>query len=135
MKDVADFVVGSTNRGAPQYSLFYRSIEHKTIRETAEDIGKKTFSSKYSHYVPIGGFTEEMKEFAAAICELQEKRHEADYDPHVRMKRSDVPAVVSTARAALAKYKSASADQRRAFLLLLLLKARPRDKDGRALKF
>jgi len=73
----------------------------------------------YQRYAPQDGFGADIRTFATAVVELQEKRHAADYDPMVQMKQSDAILVIGTARAALARFQSANADERAAFLTLL----------------
>jgi hypothetical protein len=122
--DAADLAVGSAYRTSPQYGLVYRSIDHRTIRETAEDLTKSKPPAKYQPYLPTGGFGADIRGFAGTIAQLQEKRHEADYNPLIRIGRSDVLVASREARTALQKYRTASDDERNAFLWLLLFRAR-----------
>jgi hypothetical protein len=62
--------------------------------------------------------------FGAAILELQQKRHNADYNVMIRMNRSDATLAVTTAKAALARFNKAGARRRVAFLSLLLFQPR-----------
>jgi hypothetical protein len=57
-------------------------------------------------------------------CELQGKRHAADYDPMIRMKTSDALFAIKTARAAVRRFSKASAARRHAFLSLLVFPPR-----------
>src|SRR5438477_676262 len=63
-----------------------------------------------------------MQAFAAAVLELQEKRHSADYDPSIRVKTSDAILAISTARSALNRFVTADPSRREAFLGLLLFR-------------
>jgi len=65
-----------------------------------------------------------MKEFAAAVLDLQERRHGADYDPSVRLGRSDAVLAVETARAALSRLQKADKESRDIFLTLLIFPPR-----------
>jgi hypothetical protein len=56
--------------------------------------------------------------------QLQEKRHQADYDPTVRVRASDAHSAIASARAALARFEQASDAERIAFLGLLLFPPR-----------
>lgn len=80
--------------------------------------------AKLARYEPPNGFGPNIKAFAAAALELQEKRHAADYDPSVRISRSDAVLAVSTARTALKRFRKVSAARRKAFLCLLLFEPR-----------
>jgi hypothetical protein len=79
---------------------------------------------RYRRYAPQGGFGTDIKAFATAVVELQEKRHTADYDPMVQMKQSDAILLTGTARAALTRFQNANADDRAIFLTLLLFEPR-----------
>jgi hypothetical protein len=104
--------------------LVYRSIDHRALRVLCEDVGKPTLPAKYAKYAPGGGFGPDLKAFAAAIIDLQEKRHLADYDPQFRVRASDAVVVVTAARDALTRFRSASRPQRRALMTLLLFSPR-----------
>jgi hypothetical protein len=120
----ADQFIGVTQRSTAQYRLVYRSIDHKALRLLCEDLKKQNLPAKYAAYAPGNGFGSNILAFSIAAVELQEKRHAADYDPSVRIRRSDAIVAVSAARAALARYRRASPQRRRAFLTLLLFPPR-----------
>ncbi|MBI3705386.1 MAG: hypothetical protein HY244_16435 [Rhizobiales bacterium] len=120
----ADQVIGVTKRTTSQYALVYRSIDHKTLREVCSEVKKQTLGAKYARYAPTKGFRSDIKAFAAATLELQEKRHAADYDPSIRVYSSDALLAVNTARTALKRLAGANAAQRKVFLSLLLFQPR-----------
>jgi hypothetical protein len=111
----ADQVVGVTNRAKSRYGLVYRSVDHKTLRDLCEAIKKPTPPDKYKPYVSQGGFGPDIIAFAAAVEELQEKRHEADYNPMIQMKREDATLWIGAARAALTRFQNADPEQRNYF--------------------
>jgi hypothetical protein len=113
-----------TKRSTTQYSLVYRSVDHRSLRELCSEIKKPTLPAKYTPYEPRNGFGPNIKAFAAAVVEMQEKRHAADYDPLIRVKSLDALLAVSTARNALNRFQRASAGRRKAFLSLLLFPPR-----------
>jgi hypothetical protein len=120
----ADLVIGQYNRSEPRYGLVYRSIDHKWLREFCRDVLRQTLPDRYRQYSPQAGFSADLKAFATAVVELQEKRHTADYDPMVQMEQSDAILLTRTARAALTKFQNAEADERAIFLTLLLFEPR-----------
>jgi hypothetical protein len=120
----ADQVVGVTNRAEPRYGLVYRSIEHISLRELCEAMQKQTPPDRLKPVWPLSGFGPDIIAFAAAVAELQKKRYEADYDPMIRMSRSDAIMSIKTARAALAGFQNADPEQRIIFLPLLLFARR-----------
>jgi hypothetical protein len=120
----ADEVVGMTRRTTAQYSLVYRSVGHRALRELCLEVKKPILPSRYLRYEPRGGFGANIKAFAAAMAELQEKRHAADYDPLITVRSADALLAISMARTALGRFRAASATRRRAFLSLLLFPPR-----------
>jgi uncharacterized protein (UPF0332 family) len=118
-----DMYVGATKRVNSQYGLVYRSVSHQRLRELCEKVCK-SLPARYAPYAPPAGFGSNIAAFATGVVELQQKRHKADYDPMIRMTRSDAVAAIATARAALVRYDAASDDDRAAFLSLLLFEPR-----------
>ena len=116
----ADQFIGVTKRANSEYGRVYRSVDHRTLRELCEDLKKSNLPAKYSNHVPASGFGPNIPAFAAALVELQEKRHAADYDPMIRMRLSDAQLAIKTARASVRRFRQASKTRRRAFLSLLL---------------
>lgn len=120
----ADEFIGRSRRTSVEYSLAYRSIDHRALRDWCTEVAKPVMAERYRRYEPKGGFGQELKTFATALSELQRSRHEADYDPLLVLKRSDAALVLATARTALLRLNQASARDRTAFLALLLFPPR-----------
>jgi uncharacterized protein (UPF0332 family) len=119
-----DQLIGVTNRDQSRYGLAYRSVNHAWVRDLCKEIQKPTLSNKFKSYAPSQGFGPNVAAFAAAVVDLQEKRHSADYDVMIRMNRSDAALAIATGRAALNRFSTASELQRSAFLSLLLFPPR-----------
>ena len=123
-----DQFVGVTNRDESRYGLVYRSVDHRWLRELCTEVQKQTLTSKFKPYAPFGGFGANIAAFAAAVVELQVKRHAADYaadyDVMTRINRSDAAPAIAGARAALGQFDKASQQDRLAFLSLLLFAPR-----------
>lgn len=119
----ADEFVGVTKRSSPRYALVYRAVDHKALRELCREAIKPQPTPKYVPYWPTGGFDRAIKRFSAAIIELQEQRHRADYDPLRRFRSVDAQTAISTAQEALERIEAAS-ESRTAFLTLLLFPPR-----------
>lgn len=124
MAAAADEFVGRSKRASMEYGLIYRSIDHRSLRELCAEVAKPVRSARYRRYEPEGGFGPELKAFAVALGELQRGRYEADYDPTIRLKRSDALAAVLTARSACQRLRDTSPEVRRIFLALLLFPPR-----------
>lgn len=120
----ADQIVGVTKRSTSQYALVYRSIDHKALRDVCGEATRQPVSPKYARYEPAGGFGSDIRAFAAAVLELQEKRHAADYDPSWRVITSDALLLIGTARTALGRFNGADAAKREALLSLVLFRPR-----------
>ena len=120
----ADQFVGVTKRSTSQYTLVYRSVDHKIFRELCSEAKRSQLSDKYARHVPPDGFGPNIQAFAAAVLELQEKRHSADYDPSIRVKTSDAIVAIAAARSALNRFLGADLPRREAFLGLLLFRPR-----------
>lgn len=118
-----DAFIGSAARGTTSHTLVYRSIDHRVLRSLCMEVKKQKLSAKYHLYAPTG-FAREVKSFAGSVIELQEKRHSADYDPSATFNVRRTALMLDEARQAIGRFANASADQRRAFLLLLLFPPR-----------
>lgn len=120
----ADQFVGVTNRDKSHYGLVHRSVDHKWLRELCKEVQKQTLPNRFKPYEPRNGFGTNIRDFAIAVVELQEKRHTADYDVMIRVNLSDATLAIRTARAALRRFNRAGQRRRLAFLSLLLFPPR-----------
>lgn len=120
----ADQFVGRTNRSRSRYGLVYRSVTHRWLLDLCKEVQKQTLPTRFRAYAPRKGFGPNIIAFAAAVIVLQEKRHAADYDPMIRVNRSDAVLAVRTARAALNRFRKATSARRLAFLSLLIFPPR-----------
>jgi len=120
----ADLFVGRALRGLPRYNLVYRGINHRDLSDLCKTVMATTLKAKYLQYCPPGGFGDDMKGFAAAVVELQEKRHSADYDPAGRVVTRDAQYALSMARRAAHQFDATAPGEREIFLTLLLFPPR-----------
>jgi len=119
-----DEFVGPAERGAPSYTLVYRRVDHGALSRLCAEVKKPKSSTKYSQFSPPEGFARDVKSFAGALVELQEKRHSADYDPSIRFGPQDARSAIASARRAIARFAEVSSVERRIFLTLLLFPPR-----------
>lgn len=110
----ANSVVPADKRATEQYARVYRSINHGPLRDLCRRIKEKNSS-----------FGPAIRELAAAIADLQEKRHSADYDPLFKAIRSDTKLAIDTARSAISLFEQAPIAEREHFLSLLLFPSKP----------
>jgi uncharacterized protein (UPF0332 family) len=120
----ADLFVGKTHRDSARYELVYRSVSHGALGDVCREVVKATLPAKYLKYQPRGGFGPELQAVAAAIIDLQQKRHLADYDPLYRVRMSEVESTIRIGREALARFTAASAERRNAFVSLVVFSPR-----------
>ena len=94
------------------------------MRGICEDVAKSPPPPKYAKYLAGSGLGPDLIAVAAAVCELQERRHSADYDPLFRAKTSDAVLAIATARKAVDRFRSAGRTQRRTFVSLIVFPPR-----------
>jgi hypothetical protein len=120
----ADEFIGGTKRAEPIYGLVHRSIDHRWLRDLCSAVQKCPMPKKFTPYQPTGGFGADLQTFSFAVERLQKRRHDADYDPMIRLSNVRVRRSVDDARSALSHFDQAPADQRTIFLSLLLFEPR-----------
>lgn len=120
----ADEAVGRRMRTHPLWTLAYRSISHQRLKTLCSDIYRANLKQKIKSCEPTGGFDVHTQTIARAVVELQDRRHAADYDPSLSFLQTDARAALQTARSAVNRLVHLKADQRRAFLYLLLFEPR-----------
>jgi len=120
----ADQFVGVSLRSTSQYTLVYRSLDHRALKDLCEDLRKTAIPARYATHIPLDGFDEGIIAFATALTELQQKRNSADYDSAYRFRSSDAISAVNAARVAVRRLLGAPPASRRAFLTLLLFPPR-----------
>src|SRR4051794_18956303 len=74
----ADQFVGVTKRSTSQYTLVYRSIDHRVLRDLCVAVTKQQVPQKLARHIPAIGFGSDIESFAANALELQRIRHAAD---------------------------------------------------------
>ena len=107
---VADEFVGRVNRTSKRYSLVYRNVDHGKIRSLCGSLP--------------GASGDALREFGAAVIELQGRRHTADYDPEKLFRTLDVVFAVSRARQALSAFDRITGEERVLFLKRLAFLSR-----------
>lgn len=98
-------------RSAPGWRQVYRALEHGPAKNACK-------SSK------IAAFPASIQEFANAFVTMQEKRHNADYDPQSKFLKSEVLVDIELAERAIEGFDMAPLRDRRAFAAFVLFKDR-----------
>lgn len=112
-KDSADLFLGGNgaSRGERAWQQTYRALNHGSA---------KTACGK----VRNNGFPVAIENFADHFCTMQEKRHNADYDPLARFVKSDVSSDIGMVRQAIRDYLACDIKDRRAFCAWVLFSSR-----------
>lgn len=111
-KDAADMLVGvGPNRPDKAWSHLYRSLQHSDAKNACQ--GVRNFS-----------FPVSIQSCADAFITLQQKRHDADYDPDFRVLRADAMDSIQMAENAIRDLRATPRKDRQAFAIQLLLKRR-----------
>jgi hypothetical protein len=87
-------------------------------------IGRSPLPAKYRVYCPKDSFARPLHEFARQLPDLQQERHAADYDPSRVLTVAETLNVVQVARATILNWSASPAEDREAFLLLLMFPPR-----------
>lgn len=105
---------GGAIRSARAWRQVYRALAHGEARNACRN------------GAVMARFPQAVQDFANMFVAMQEKRHEADYDPAAaRAFKSAVLADISAVEVAIADFVAADIKDRRAFAVWVLLKDRP----------
>lgn len=108
----ADIVAGTGKTvSAKAWLQAYRALAHGFAKNACAQARSK-------------GFPPEVLQFASAFVDLQQLRHDADYDPSRMFKRSEVVSVIGRAERAISGLRSAQRSDLRAFVVLVLIPER-----------
>jgi uncharacterized protein (UPF0332 family) len=116
--------MGREHQDRPGAVILYRGFTHARMKQVCEDLRSGTLKAKYRKALGQSAVSQSMRDFATAFKELQDHRHDADYDPSLSYETVDVESILSTARSAIAAFGRADAAERADVLALLLVDAR-----------
>ena len=117
----ADILVGAGQlRNSQRYLLVYRSFEHRRMADVCRQVMGGSLRTESG-----APFEAAIRQCAAAFIELQEGRHEADYDPIIKIALSDAKTAVAKAPTAIQRLENSPEPERMLFLTLLHFKFRP----------
>lgn len=110
----ADCLIGGSNsaRSAQAWRQAYRAVEHRFAK------------NQCSNSKVMSKFPKDIEDFASQFKTLQEKRHEADYDPFSRFTLTDVTTGIDTAELAIRRFQRSRIKDRRAFAAWTTMKNR-----------
>lgn len=93
------------------------------MKRVCKDVDKDPLPKQYGR-LGYRQFSDEIRTCARTFVELQQKRHEADYDPQMSKTLTDAIDAIGDAELAIRKLRASSAAERDDFLALLLVGAR-----------
>jgi uncharacterized protein (UPF0332 family) len=120
----AERFMGPGYQNSAGYGIIYRGFEHREIKNICEALEASTLKEKYKKALKRTSLSKEIKYFARMFPFIQEQRHGADYDPHVRLFASDVVTLVNATEAAMGAFDRAAADEKADILALMMVGAR-----------
>lgn len=109
----ADLLVGGegATKSKHAWRQTYRALNHGTVATSCR--------SKL-----LGKFPKDIEDFGNAFVTMQEKRHQADYDPHARFTKSETLNDIALVESAILAFEQCDAKDRRAFCTFILFKPR-----------
>ena len=110
----ADMLVGGTgsDRGEKAWRQVYRALEHGYSKQVCK---QPTLMKR---------FPKSIEDFGSFYVAMQAKRHSADYDPFIKLGKSEVRADLDQAKIAIEGLRREELKHRRAFCAYVLLKNR-----------
>ena len=117
--------MGEGRHESAGYALLYRSFDHAHMRTACDALGVPRLNERMRRALrgrdAVG---QEVRTFAGAFVQLQQARHEADYDPTVTFEPSGVRAYLQMMADAIAAFERIPPDEKADILALLMVKAR-----------
>jgi uncharacterized protein (UPF0332 family) len=104
-------ISSDARRTTRAWAQVYRALDHSVARSACQQAKQR-------------GFPDEIVVFADVFMQLQEARHEADYNPLSKFSRSEAVALIELSEAGIRSLRQADAPHRRAFVAWVLLKRR-----------
>jgi hypothetical protein len=123
LRHVADTIAGSGNRSTNLYSVVYRSVEHKPLKDLCDQFRATILGPKVKPYAPTGDFGQ-IVDFAGLVYQLYEQRILADYVPVLTFDIVNSRVIVGYGREAVKFFNTATPEQRAAFVALLVIKTK-----------
>ncbi|MGP4749879.1 hypothetical protein [Agrobacterium pusense] len=113
----ANNFIGKSN-GKAAWRQTYRALQHTFAKKACDSVNDK------KQKAILEKFPDEIQDFANQFYNMQLKRHEADYDPYIRFKKSAVIADIRMIEATIKAFEAVSSADRKAFSALVLFQRR-----------
>lgn len=116
-ENCANYFIGKNN-GKAAWRQTYRALQHGFAKKACNSVTDK------KQREILEKFPDEIQDFALQFYNMQLKRHEADYDPYAKFKKSQVITDIAAAREAIRGFEGSSSADKRAFAALVLFQQR-----------
>jgi len=77
----ADRFVGPASRDSAAYTIFYRGFSHTRMAEVCKALDRDFISKPYQNKLKRDSVSKPLRSFCGFFVELQDHRHQLDYDP------------------------------------------------------
>jgi hypothetical protein len=101
------------DHGRRAWQQAYRALEHNTCKNNCRN---KNLLEK---------FPKEISDFANHFVQMQDRRHQCDYDPLYEIEETQIEFDIAVTKTILPSFKNAKEIDRRAFCVLILFQNRP----------
>ena len=105
-------------------ALFYRALDHGSLKKRCEDLGKSPLQRKQGQFFKMAAFCQDLRDFANDFVVLQEVRHLSDYDPDYKLTKAQAQQYVEDAKDAIVKLGAANDAEKSKFLAYMLFNIR-----------
>lgn len=106
-------------------SKIARTLSHTEMRKVCRSIAEKNLSDVLKQLLRSAGFSPETKQVAKTFVDLQERRHEADYDLAVEFSRAETFELLDRVESAFAGWQKVhNTEEANIFLAALLFAGR-----------
>lgn len=124
LRAAAERFAGPGQEGSGAYGTLYRSFDHAHMSRVCDDLQASTLRDRVKRMLRRDSVSQQTRDFAGAFPELQEARHQADYDPTVRFRPSDVGSLIDAAEVAMVAFDLIPPDEQADVLALLMVRTR-----------
>jgi hypothetical protein len=100
------------DRSKPAWRQTFRAVDHGSAKNACKNTRI------------LSQFPKEIEDFGNLLLELQQKRHDADYDPFSFLTRSSVSTDLDAVKETIREFKRSPVKDKRAFAAFILFKKR-----------
>ena len=124
LRAAAERFIGADQQHTAGFTLLYRAFDHRHMKTTCEALQATTLKDKFRRHLGRLSVSTATREFATSSPVLQDKRHQADYDPSVEFQPPDVRFVIDVATATIEAFDVIDPVEKADVLALLMVGAR-----------